>query len=155
MEDVAGLGKRGDVVKVALGHARNYLIPFSKAKIATPAALKLLEQEKKRDMADREDKLTKAKELADKLSYMTITLEASSGTAGKKEVKSAEGSDEKLYGAITAADILHALTSRGIRIEKKDIHIEEPIRKLGSYEVPLRLHREVKTVLKLNVVKKK
>ena len=137
------IGQRGQVIKVSSGYAHNFLIPHKKAKIATPSNLKSFDEEKTRRAKEQAQTKTRAEETAAKISALSLTLEVLVGEA------------EKLFGAVTAQDIQQGLLSQGITIEKKDIHLEEPIRKLGAYTVPVKFHPEVQADLKLWVVKKK
>ena len=137
------LGKRGQVVKVSSGYAQNYLIPHQKAKLATPGNLKEFAQEQTRRARRESEHLALAKELAKKISAASVNIEMRVG----------EG--EKLYGAVTGQDIHEALSKHGIAVDRKDIHLAEPIKKLGAYEVPVKLHPEVSVKLKLWVLKKK
>ena len=137
------LGKRGEIVKVSSGFANNFLIPNKKAILATPANLKSFEAEKEREVKSNAQKLAAAQELAQKITKVSLTVEVAAG----------EG--DKLYGAVTNQDIQRALESQGAAVDKKEIHLEEPIRKLGAYQVPLKLHPEVSVTVKLWVVKKK
>ena len=137
------LGKRGEVIKVSSGYAQNFLFPHKKAKPATPANLKSFEQAKAREAKEETAQLEKARELASKINAVSVTVEMLVG----------EG--EKLYGAVTSQDISEAITRQGIPIEKKDIHLEEPIKKLGAYQVPVKVHRDLSASLKLWVVQKK
>ena len=137
------LGPRGQVVKVSPGYAYNFLIPHKKAKLATPSNLKSFEEEKAHRVKEQVQAKAQAEDLAAKISALSLTLEVLVGEA------------EKLFGAVTAQDIQQGLVSQGIAVEKKDIHLEEPIRQLGAYTVPVKLHPEVQTKLKLWVVRKK
>ena len=143
IEDNPKLGKRGEVVKVSPGFAHNFLIPNQKATRVTPALLKVFEAEKakraKQDLATR----SLAETLAKKINETSLTLDVLVG----------EG--EKLYGAITSQDIQHGLEKLGVSVDKKDIHLEEPIHKLGAYQVSIKLRSNVSATLKLWVVKKK
>ena len=137
------LGKRGQVIKVSSGYAQNFLFPHKKAKPATAANLKSFEEQKARQTKEEAAVLEKAREQAAKITAASITIEVLTG----------EG--EKLYGAVTAQDIAEALARQGIVLEKKDIHLEEPIKKLGAYQIPVKLHRDAPATLKLWVVGKK
>ena len=137
------LGQRGQVVKVSSGFAHNFLIPHKKAKLATPANLKNFEQEKVRHAKELAQAKASAEELAKKISSISLTVEVLVGEA------------EKLFGAVTAQDIQQGLLSQGIRLEKKEIQLEEPIKKLGAYTVPIKLHADNHANLKLWVVKRK
>ncbi len=137
------LGQRGEVVKVSAGYAHNFLIPHKKAKLATPANLKSFEEEKAHYAKVAAQGKAHAEELAAKITALSLTLEVLVGEA------------EKLFGAVTAQDIQQGLLSHGIALDKKEIHLEEPIKKLGAYTVPVKLHPEIQAKLKLSVVKKK
>lgn len=136
------LGRRGDVIKAASGYAYNYLIPSRRAKLATPSSLKSLEMEKSRLFQRERELRAKAEALALKLRQTLLTIPAASGESGK------------LFGAVTHRDIQEALLSRGISLDKKDIHLAEPIRRLGDHEISLKLHPDVQLSLKISVVKK-
>jgi len=136
------LGKRGEVVKVSSGYAQNYLFPHHKAQPATPAALKAFEQEKARHSKDEADRLARAKALAEKLRATPL------------EIPVAAGEGDKLFGAVTAQHIADALAERGVACERKMIHLEEPIKKLGRHEIECRLHPEVTVKLQVQTVKK-
>ena len=142
IENDPKLGKRGEVIKVSSGYAQNFLFPHRKAQPATPANLKAFEQEKTRHAKEETGRLAQAQELAAKLRAIEVKL----------EVMACEG--EKLFGAVTAADIAEAFAGIGIALDRKKIHLEEPIKKLGSYEIECRLHPEVSAKLKIQVVKK-
>ena len=142
-QDDPKLGKRGQVIKVSSGYAQNYLIPHQKAKLATPSALKSFQEEQARHARQEAENLAQARELAKKISGTSLNIEMLVG----------EG--EKLYGAVTNQDIHEALFKQGVTVDRKDIHLEEPIKKLGAYEVSIKLHPEVSTKLKLWVLKKK
>lgn len=141
VEDVGKLGSIGDVVVVKDGYARNFLIPNKKARPATPENMKLLESIKKK----KEKAIAKQKEesvlAANKLSNFSCTINA------------AAGEDDKLFGSVTADMISKALETAGFNIDKKDITLEEPIKKLGVYQVEVKVHPEVKASLKVWVVK--
>ena len=142
-QDDPKLGKRGEVVKVAPGHAYNFLIPHAKAKLATPSNLKVFEAERQRSAKHEAAARGRGEALVKKIAETSLTLEVQAG----------EG--DKLYGAVTVLDIQNALGARGISLEKKEIHLEEPIHKLGAFEIPIKFHSEVSATLQLLVVKKK
>ncbi len=137
------LGQRGQVIKVSAGYAHNFLIPHKKAKLATLSNLKSFEEEKARHDKVQSQAKAHAEQLAAKISALSLTLEVLVGEA------------EKLFGAVTAQDIQQGLLKQGIAVEKKDIQLEEPIKKLGAYILPVKIHPEVHAQLKLWVVKKK
>ena len=136
------LGKRGQVIKVASGFAQNFLFPYHKAKPATPANLKQFEQEKARSVQGEAERFSQAKELSARIASVRLSLAVPVG----------EG--DKLFGSVTSLDIVEALARQGIIVDRKMLHLEEPIKKLGVYEVPLKLHPEVRGALKIEIVKK-
>ena len=141
-QDDAKFGKAGDVIKVAPGFAQNYLFPHNKAKLATSAELKRLEIQKQKAARSAEELLKRAQNLSAQISRSMYTIEAQAGE------------NKKLFGAVTAADIVEFLSKRGIHVNKKELHLEEPIKALGAYEIPVKLHPEVSVKLKLSVMKK-
>lgn len=141
-QDVDKLGKAGQVIKVKDGFANNFLIPRGLATISTPANLKKLEQEKQKKNLELEKFKKQAEVLRDKLSALSLTL----------PVLTQE--DEKLYGSVASGDIQRLLKDEGFDIDKSLIILEEPIKTLGIFEIPLRLHPEVSTTIKIWVVKK-
>lgn len=142
-QDDPKLGKRGDIVKVSSGYASNFLIPNQKALLATPAAVKNFKVEKARQVKQQADALSRARETAAKIERTFVRIDRLTGE------------DDKLYGAVTAQNIHEALKQQGISVDRKDLHLEEPIRKLGGHEVAVKLHPEVTAKLKLQVEKKK
>ncbi|NQT95683.1 MAG: 50S ribosomal protein L9 [Candidatus Omnitrophica bacterium] len=141
-EDVQKIGKAGDVIKVKDGYARNHLIPKNLALRVTPENLKVIEAQRKLKEQKAEAVKQKAQELAEKLSAVSCTVTM---TAGE---------DDKLFGAVTNADIAEALQAEDILVDKKDITLEEEIHKLGIYYVNIKLHPEVSQRVKVWVVKK-
>jgi large subunit ribosomal protein L9 len=141
LEDIPSLGNIGDTVKVADGYARNFLLPQKKAVQATSKKLKALEHEK-RLVQDRMDKSVKeAEKLAQRLEDYSCTISKTVGESGK------------LFGAVTSMEIEQNLRENGFNIERKDILLEEPIKSLGIYTVPVRLNADVTANLKVWVVK--
>ena len=139
-ETVPNLGQIGDIVNVADGYARNYLIPRRLAIPATRKNIKALEKERQILLRKREKEKLRAESLAEKLT--TITCEIA------KQV----GEEGKLFGSVTAMDIAKALEEKGFVIDKRKILLEQPIKTIGEYEVPVKLHPEVQTYLKVKVV---
>jgi len=139
-EDVKPLGDAGMVVDVARGYARNYLIPQGKALEATPGNLARVEQQKSRIIQAR---------LKEKESALTLVarLEGVSLTIAQKV-----GEGEKLYGSVTAAMIAEALEAKGFTVDRKQLDLPEPLKKLGTYEVTVRLAPEVKAAVTVEVV---
>lgn len=142
LENVDRLGKMGDVVAVKEGYARNYLIPKNKAKEASSGNLKTLEILKKKQAQDETKRIGEAKAIADKISNLSLTIDAQAGE------------DEKLFGSVSNEMISDALKEEGINIDKRDIVLDEPIKKLGVYQVVVKVHPEVKANLRIWVVKK-
>ncbi|MCM8761013.1 MAG: 50S ribosomal protein L9 [Candidatus Omnitrophica bacterium] len=141
-KDVDRLGKAGQVVTVKDGFARNYLIPKEMAKIATPGNMKWLEVLKKKEAAEEAKRLEAARALANRISNLSLTISVQAGE------------EEKLFGSVTNDAIADALKEEGLDIDKKDIILEEPIKKLGVYQVTVKVHPEVKASLRLWIVKK-
>ena len=138
---VDNLGHAGDVVEVSNGYARNYLLPRGFAFAATEGNKKRIEQEKSRLEAAENDRRSKAQELAAKLEEVSLSFSARVGEEGK------------LFGSVTAADIAQQLEAQGLHIEKRMIDLHDPIRALGVYRVPVRLHADVKPEIKVWVIK--
>jgi large subunit ribosomal protein L9 len=138
-QDVEKLGKAGDVVKVSPGYGRNYLIPKKLALEATPGNIKVAEMEKvaqsRRDHREKESATILAREIV----KLTATIRCKTGEGGS------------LYGSVTALDIADFLVAHKIDIDKRKIHLEEPIKTIGEYEVPIRLHRDVTVAIKVIV----
>jgi len=142
LETVDRLGKVGEIITVKEGYARNYLIPKSKAKPATPGNMKILEVLKKKEEAEASKMLAQARSLAEKITNLSLTISAPAGE------------EEKLFGSVSSEMISSALAEEGIDIDKKDIVLDEPIKKLGVYQVQIKIHPEVKATLRVWVVKK-
>lgn len=141
-QDVASLGKIGDVIKVKDGYARNFLIPKKKAYLATSSNLKRIERQKLKEQQQYEEEKKQAEELSDKLSKVSCTV-------------TVEVNDlEKMYGSVTELDIANALEVEGFTIDKKAVILENPIEELGIFEVGIKLHPEVTTSIRLWVTKK-
>jgi large subunit ribosomal protein L9 len=138
---VENLGKTGDVVNVKPGYARNYLLPHGLAYEATPGNLKRIQQERDRLEAAESDRRTTAQGLAEKLEQVSLTFSARVGEEGK------------LFGSVTATDIAQQLEAQGYRVEKRQIDLHEPIKALGVYRVPIRLHADVKPEVRVWVIK--
>lgn len=139
-EDVKALGDAGTVVDVARGYARNYLIPQGKALEATPGNLARVEQEKSRIIQARLKEKETALALVARLEGVSLTIPQKVG----------EG--EKLYGSVTAAMIAEALEGKGFKVDRKQLDLPEPLKKLGTYEVTVRLAPEVKAAVTVEVV---
>ena len=141
LQDVKKLGKKGEVADVADGYARNFLIPRGLAEEANRGSIKQLKQEQKALERKRERELEEAKELAQKLSGISLTLSVKAGDQGK------------LFGSITNKDIYDALVKQyKVEVDRRRIELEDPIRALGDYQVPVRLAPEVEATLSIKVV---
>jgi large subunit ribosomal protein L9 len=139
-EDVKSLGKMGEVVNVAEGYARNYLIPQKLAVEANTKNVKEFEHQK-RTLKEKADKLKDtSKAFADKLSSVTLTIKAKAGE------------EDKLFGSVTNMDIAEALKSAGYEIEKKKVHLEEPIKRLGKYTAEVKIHPEITAKVTVQVI---
>lgn len=138
---VDNLGHPGDIVKVSNGYARNYLLPHGIAYEATIGNRKRIEQERARLDAAESTRRSGAEELAKRLEEVSLSFSARVGEEGK------------LFGSITSADIAQQLEAQGIHVERRLIDLHEPIRALGVYRVPVRLHADVRPELKVWVIK--
>ena len=138
---VENLGTTGDVVKVKAGYARNYLLPHGLAYEATPGNLKRIQQERERLEAAENERRSAAQGLAEKLEQVSLTFSARVGEEGK------------LFGSVTAADVAQQLEAQGFHVEKRQIDLHEPIKALGVYRVPIRLHADVKPEIRVWVIK--
>jgi large subunit ribosomal protein L9 len=140
-EHVENLGRRGDVVKVAAGYARNYLLPRKLALTVTEANRKQIERERKVvDAREAEERQT-AEAFASRLAQVEIVIARRVGETAA------------LYGSVTSADIAEALAAKGLEVERRKIQLDEPIKQIGEYTVPVRLHRDVAGTVKVSVVK--
>ncbi len=140
-EHVDNLGRRGEIVKVADGYARNYLLPRKLALPATAGNKKHVERERKIMEAREAEEKGQAAAIATRLSAVEISI--------ARRV----GETEALYGSVTAADIADFLKARGFEIDRRKLILPEPIKVLGVHDVPLKLHREVTVPLKVHVVR--
>ena len=141
LQNVPGLGTQGDLVEVADGYGRNYLIPRGLAEQATKGNVKSLEMRREalKKRAQREE--AQARELASRLEALTVTIRAKAGESGR------------LFGSVTTSDIVQALQeSAGIELDRRKIELEEPIKALGRYQVPVKLYPGVVATLPVEVV---
>jgi large subunit ribosomal protein L9 len=139
-EDIDKLGKIGDLVKVKDGFGRNYLIPMKKAIEATPKNVNAMEHAKKM-VSDRLRKLKKeAAADAENIKALSLMIKAKAGEEGK------------LFGSVTSMDIAEAAKAQGVTIDKRKIVLDEPIKRLGEFAVPVKLHSDVTADLKVTVV---
>ncbi len=139
-EDVKGLGHMGDVVNASDGYARNFLIPKNLAAEASTKNIKELEHHKKIIMEKAAKIRDASKASAEKLAALTLVIKAK------------VGEEEKLFGSVTSMDIAEALAAQGFDIDKKKIHIDEPIKRIGEFVVHVKMHPEVSAPVKVHVV---
>lgn len=139
--DVPNLGRRTETVEVKPGYARNYLIPQGLALPANEQSLKAVESRIRLEEAKQAKKKQQAESLAKSINEISCTATVQAGE------------EDRLYGSVTAADIAELMAQQGIKVDKKKIVLEEPIKKLGVYNIPIRLHPEVEATVKLWVVR--
>jgi large subunit ribosomal protein L9 len=142
-QDVEKIGQRGDIVEVSRGYVRNFLVPRGLAEVATPAKM----EEARRQMIEAEERdqrmAERASEIAETLNKSVITIEARTGE------------DERLFGSITAANIASAIEKvRGVHLDRRRIKLDEPIKSLGTHQVPVQVHGDIETSVKVIVVPK-
>lgn len=142
IQNVEKLGSIGDIVDVKRGYARNFLLPHNMAKAATPGNMKLLDALKKKEALKDARILASAMAIADRLANLSLTISMEAGE------------EDKLFGSVTNDMIADRLKEEGVEIDKKDIVIEEPMKKLGVYQVAARIHPKVKASLRVWIVKK-
>jgi large subunit ribosomal protein L9 len=138
-EDVNKLGQRGDVVKVADGYGRNFLLPKKLAMEATAANKVVIEQMKQSAVRRSAKEKSEAELLVTQLNQVELVFE--------RKV----GENEHLFGSVTASEIAHALEGKGFTIDRRKLQLEEPLRQLGEFHVPIKLHREVTAHVKVTV----
>jgi len=139
-EDVEHLGRRGEVVQVKGGYGRNFLLPRKLAMVVTSGNRKVVEQQKtaavKRDDREQSD----AQQLAGMLGQVVLSIARKAGESGV------------LFGSVTSLDVAEALHKKGFEIDRRKIHLEEPLKQLGEFQVPVRLHKDVTVPVQVQVV---
>jgi len=140
IKDVKSLGAEGEVVAVAEGYARNYLIPREFAAPVTEATRRRLEKMQRERREARAAELEQAREFANRLTTASCTIAVKTGE------------DEQLYGSVTAADIVAALKEQGLDVDRHTLELDQPIRELGVFDVSVKLHPEVACTVKVWVV---
>lgn len=140
-EDVEKLGTRGQLVKVSPGYARNFLLPQRLAVAATESNKKIVEQERQAHLRREAKEVSDASDLGKMMADVSVTISQKAGE------------NDQLFGSVTSKDIAEALEKQGYTIERRKIVLEEPIRTLGDFKVPLRLHRDVTAEIAVHVVK--
>ena len=140
-EDIDNLGTRGQVVKVAPGYARNFLLPKRLAVQATESNKKIVEQERQAHLRKEAKLQSEAQDLATLMAGTVLTISAKAGE------------NDQLFGSVTAKDVAEALEFKRFTIDRRKIQLDEPIRTLGEHKVAVRLHRDVTTEVTVNVVR--
>ena len=140
-EDIDKLGQRGQVVKVAPGFARNFLLPRKLAVPATEGNRKIVEQERQAHLRREAKQVAEAQDLGKMMGSVSVTI------------RQKAGENDQLFGSVTANDISVALEKMGYTIDRKKVQLEEPIKTLGDFQVTLRLHRDVSIEVPVHVVK--
>ncbi len=139
-EHVDNLGQRGEIVKVADGYARNYLLPRKLALVATEGNKKQIERERAKFDAREAEERNVAEAVAVRMGNVEVVL--------SRKV----GETEALYGSVTSADIAGALADKGFDVDRRKLQLSEPIKTLGEFDVPIKLHRDVTATIKVKVV---
>jgi large subunit ribosomal protein L9 len=140
-EDIDNLGTRGSVVKVAPGYARNFLLPKKMAVAATESNKKIVEQERQAHLKREAKEAGEAADLAKLMAAVEVTIAHKAGE------------NDQLFGSVTATDIATALEKQGYTIDRRKVHLEEPIKKLGDFKVAVKLHKDVSVEIPVHVVK--
>jgi large subunit ribosomal protein L9 len=140
-EDVDKLGSRGQVVRVAAGYARNFLLPKKLAVTATESNKKIVEQERQGHLRKEAKLQSEAQDLAKLVTGVTVTISQKAGE------------NEQLFGSVTSKDVADALAAKGFTIDRRKIQLDEPIKQLGEFKVPVKLHKEVTAEVTVVVVK--
>ena len=140
-EDIDKLGQRGDMVKVAAGYARNFLLPRNLAVAATESNKKIVEQQRQAHLRRDAKLVTEAQDLAKMMGAVSVTIHQKAGE------------NDQLFGSVTSNDVAVALEKLGYTIDRKKVHLEEPIKTLGDFQVSVRLHKDVSIDVPVHVVK--
>ena len=140
-EDIDKLGNRGQVVNVAAGYARNYLLPKRLAVIANEGNKKIVEQERHAHLRREAKEMADAQDLGKIMASISITIAQKAGE------------NDQLFGSVTSQDIASALEKQGYTIERRKIQLAEPIKQLGEHKVPIRLHKDVTIEIPVNVIR--
>jgi large subunit ribosomal protein L9 len=140
-EDIERLGSRGDIVKVAAGYARNFLLPRKMAVAATESNKKIVEQERQSHLRKETKLKSEAEDLSKILGGVSVTIAQKAGE------------NDQLFGSVTSKDVAEALEKQNFTIDRRKILLEDPIKQLGQHKVNVRLHKDVVTEVTVNVVK--
>jgi len=141
LEDIVKLGNAGDVVAVKPGFGRNFLIPTGKALLADPRNIKILEAQKRVASARAEKAMKSHRTFAQRLAKADLVAKVQTG----------EG--DRMFGAVTSADIATMLAAQGIELDRRLIQLEEPIKALGIYTIPVKIHAEIEAIIRVKVIK--
>ncbi len=141
-ENVDGLGYLGDLLTVADGYARNYLLPRGKAVVANPRSLKTFEHLKRVASQETKKELQGLEELGNRIGKVTLTFPVQTGK------------DDKLFGSVTSKDIAEGLVEQGVDVDRRKIQLPQPLKELGTFSVPIKLHREVVPEISVAIIKK-
>jgi len=140
-EDIDKLGARGQVVQVASGYARNFLLPKRLAVAATESNKKIVEQERQSHLRKEAKQKTEAEDLGKMMAGVTVTISQKAGE------------NDQLFGSVTSKDVAEALEQKNFTIDRRKIQLDEPIKQLGEHKVAVRLHRDVTAEITVNVVR--
>ena len=140
-EDIDKLGSRGEVVNVAAGYARNFLLPKRLAVPATDSNKKIVEQERQAHLRKEAKDRTEAEDLGKMMAGVSIVISQKAGE------------NDQLFGSVTSKDIAEALEKKNYTIDRRKIQLDEPIKQLGEHKIPVRLHKDVTTEITVNVVR--
>ena len=140
-EDIDKLGQRGDMVKVSPGYARNFLLPRNLAVAATESNKKIVEQQRQAHLRKDAKLVTEAQDLGKMMSAVSVTIHQKAGE------------NDQLFGSVTSNDVAVALEKLGYTIDRKKVHLEEPIKTLGDFQAAVRLHKDVSIDVPVHVVK--
>jgi large subunit ribosomal protein L9 len=140
-EDIDKLGSRGEVVKVAPGYARNFLIPKRLAVAATESNKKIVEQERQAHLRKEAKLKNEAEDLSKLMTGVSVTIAQKAGE------------NDQLFGSVTSKDVADALAAKNFTIDRRKVQLDDPIKQLGEYKVPVRLHKDVTAEVTVHVVK--
>ncbi len=140
-EDVENLGDMGTIVEVKNGYGRNYLLPRNLAVDANPKNIKEFEHQKKIILSKAKKVKQSAEDLAEQISKLSIIIEAQAGE------------EDKLFGSVTSKDIAEAIAQQGVKVDKRKVLLEEPIKRIGIHEVTVKVHQDVNASVKVEVKK--
>jgi large subunit ribosomal protein L9 len=140
-EDIDNLGNRGQVVKVAPGYARNFLLPKKLAVLANESNKKIVEQERQAHLRKEAKLQSEAQDLAKLMTGVSVTITQKAGE------------NDQLFGSVTSKDVADALAAKGYTVDRRKVQLDEPIKQLGEYKVPVRLHKEVTAEITVVVAK--